>query len=61
MHYKCEVCGKPATVNYQRVWTRYPIEGEYFGVAEPLYEWTEDEPNRFFCEEHDRLFRNGAL
>lgn len=51
---KCDLCNKPAVVNYQKMWVRYPIHNGKYGVAEiqPEIEEPIGEENKHFCAEH---------
>ena len=46
--YICQVCGKPAEINYQLVWCEYPID-EYGEFGET--EFGNVDENEFFCSE----------
>ncbi|MFQ6118359.1 MAG: hypothetical protein ACE5KE_00575 [Methanosarcinales archaeon] len=53
---ECDICGKPAVVNFQKLWVEYPIldaKEEKYGTAEILDGQSPDgEDNEFRCEEH---------
>lgn len=47
--YECQVCGKPATYNLQRMWHRWDItpNGDFTNEKE----W-EGDVNEWYCDEH---------
>ena len=45
--YKCEVCGKPATINIQNQWHTYVIDKEGNFQETDTYEGDE---NHFYCD-----------
>jgi len=45
--YKCQGCGKPATINLQQNWQKYNIKPD--GDTELYNEWEGDD-NEFWCD-----------
>jgi hypothetical protein len=62
----CDICGKEAIVNYQKVWTRYDVkDGDYFvdntfDAIDDIAEPTGDD-NRHFCRKHEIQWLAGEI
>lgn len=51
----CDVCGKKAVVNYQKVWVEYPVDSKG-GYGKPSILDDQDpsgEENLHYCKDHD--------
>ncbi len=46
--YVCDECGKPATINLQRVWKKWRITKNGNFVIDD--EWCDDSENNFWCD-----------
>lgn len=64
MGQKCIECGKPATVNIQKLWTKWEYDGEsdnYSSEPETLdiepVEWE----NLHLCDECEKLWEQGEI
>lgn len=63
----CDHCDKPAIFNYQKVWSRYPIDAEgNYGDSDNCDDThLNDDPNGddnvFVCEKHNEEWLEGTL
>ena len=52
---ECDVCRKPAVVNYQKMWVKYPVDSKG-GYGKPVIlddQDPQEEENLHYCKDHD--------
>jgi len=64
MGQKCIECGKPATVNIQKLWMKWKYDAErddYSSESEPLDIEPFESENLHLCDECEKLWEQGEI
>lgn len=57
----CDVCGKPATTNWQTCWVRWSYNVEKGEYGPPEVDGEAGESDHFFCNEHEEAWLEGEV